>query len=800
MAEDRTEISGAYPMGQLARALDQAMSNPDPSARARAEVKAQRWRQVLRGMASGSLTVGGRAPVTDTPVWVTLEVVHGGFATGNLAADRPLELSELELLERSPDGSEEITPRERLNLWYLSDDGLAYLRELLASGRYRVELPEDGALPVVAWLLDRGRYEDVLDLTAELRPWMHRLRLAPLRADTPQAVGATVRLMSAHEVAANLRSREQPEQIARMKATLLTWNPLFDELARLWATTVEGALPSLEPRGDEFVVTGGWPCSRWPDDWQARRTAWLDAHRAAAAGRELAGKHHHPKGNYARLAALLARCPSDSSDLSAREVGWIRRCLANTFTREGIPGSAIHEERRSRQHANASQPSHSDIAQVLADRLERLPPERGIPATDLVVDPVRDEESVRVPGGTEVPDHLVAKTQRAVEAPIRDLIDEGIITSAEVLATVLPQVTSQVMAENIADPEPRELYRQVYGAFRRRRSLLLLDLQHQVRIDELPWVAALPRTSDDREAAAAARATLEQVTVLAFTGFPQTLLPNPLVREFSELAKRAHLRLPLVEEVAADIFMGTFTKKWPAAARIASNQLSGSLYARYYDLPEPSAWSESSQTRRNSWFRKGPKRPDTADDFAARCRDRAQEVGFDPRRSWVASNGAVIEQSQILTTHNLAVLVDALELQVRLREHAGDLAHGSFAWALAQLSLPFRNVRASLQAIKNAAYAWRQGIYFLGLVDEATQHRIQENLSQRLEELPEDLRQRVLPAVKGLSHILRGGQFGPGGLAVGGEGRRFLGWAVERHWLLPDRPLDHEGVGTSFSV
>jgi hypothetical protein len=73
--------------------------------------------------------------------------------------------------------------------------------------------------------------------------------------------------------------------------------------------------------------------------------------------------------------------------------------------------------------------------------------------------------------------------------------------------------------------------------------------------------------------------------MLALTAFPHALLPNPLVAEIRTLAKQAELELPLVEEVAADIFMGTFTTKWrdaldgdwyDTASTIATFTLSGS--------------------------------------------------------------------------------------------------------------------------------------------------------------------------------------------------------------------------------
>jgi hypothetical protein len=259
-----------------------------------------------------------------------------------------------------------------------------------------------------------------------------------------------------------------------------------------------------------------------------------------------------------------------------------------------------------------------------------------------------------------------------------------------VLARVLPQVTAQHLAAGITDPTGAALYARTYAAFRRRRSLLLLDLQHQVRLSELPWVTALDafRQRDDQSAAAAA-AALREVVLLALTAFPHAILPNPLVRELGALATRAGLRLPLVEEVAADIFMGTFTVKWRAAAEVASRTLDGTVYARYYDLPPVAAWQQRAreplglrQRLRAAW------KKETAEDFAALCRSRAHEAGG-PGNSWdTAGSGTVLEQSQVLTTHNLAVLVDALALQPRLEELATALAEQVLNWIVRVMAAP----------------------------------------------------------------------------------------------------------------
>ena len=111
------------------------------------------------------------------------------------------------------------------------------------------------------------------------------------------------------------------------------------------------------------------------------------------------------------------------------------------------------------------------------------------------------------------------------------------------------------------------------------------------------------------------------MTLLALAGFPQTIMPNPLVGEMTVLAAQAGLPLPLTEEVAADIFTGTFTGKWAVPPRPRAGLLDGTLYARYYDLPAPQAWPE-----RSAGMVSLEQGKNTAEDFTALCRARAAEA------------------------------------------------------------------------------------------------------------------------------------------------------------------------------
>ena len=784
--------SPLYALGRLVQALDAAVAHADPAVRKRAAARAGQWRAVLSGMSGGTLAIGSRTPVADTPAWVTLEVAHGGFATGRYLAEGPLMPDEEARLPALTDVPGD-TARARLNGWFLGDAGQAALVDAVREGRLTIGLPEDGALPVVAWLLERGQVAEALDLVATLRPLMHRLRFYPRLEATPRPAGSVVRVAASGEVAAALRAAPARPQIAAMHEALRVWNPLYDRLVALWLTTVDGEAPHLAspPGAGPRALAGGWPGARWPDDWSARRDAWLADYRAAAAAHPRCRKHRDPRSNLCRLREALERCTGEQA-ASRGDLARVRQALAGTLTRTGAPGSPTREALRATQAKIAARPGHTEVAGVLARRLGAYPATEGLPTLDPIAVPIAEGECLGVPAGTAIPPHMLAKVRRALEAPIADLVEHGVIASSEVLAIVLPQITAQIAAAGIAEPGLRDLYSQIYAAFRRRRSLLLLDLEHQVRFEELPWIAALaPLRRDDQDTVSQARQALEEVTILALTGFPATILPNPLVRELDALAKRAGLELPLCQEIAADIFMGTFTTKWVEAAAITSESLADTLYARYYDLPSARSYlpakDDEAALRRVTADRPAKRRAKpTADTFAALCTERAREAGT-TGGGRVAINGAILEQSQILTTHNLAALIRVQGLGDRVRLLAPALVTRALRFVVRRQAQTPPTFKARLQAVKNAAYAWRQAIFLLSFCDPVAQRRALAELQAEVAAAPDrGWAERFQPAVAGLRLVLDGGRFDTDGHGPGPElAVRFLGWSVGKHWLFP---------------
>ncbi len=90
---------------------------------------------------------------------------------------------------------------------------------------------------------------------------------------------------------------------------------------------------------------------------------------------------------------------------------------------------------------------------------------------------------------------------------------------------------------------------------------------------------------------------------------------------------------------------------------------------------------------------------------------------------------------------------------------------------------------AQLIQAKNAAYAWRQMIFFLALLPPPSVDEFLGWAEDHLGHQPDEFRERFDPAHKGLV-LAAGGRSLDDPLATEAGARRFLGWTTEQHWLL----------------
>jgi hypothetical protein len=763
------QANPGYAAGRLAAALRTASSHEDPDTRRRAEERGHKWRAVLTGMANGLLAIGSRTPVAGLPAWVTPEVVRGGFATGEPGAGGPLLPHERAAARRAG------VPEERQVLFahFLSEDGLTELYGLLDSGRYEVAVPEEAALLTVAWLIRAGETEAALDLVAELAPFAGRLRFAPRPSARPAPGADAVHRSTVGDARSALSRRRPSTAVETQREALAVWQPFGDELLAHWLEVIDtDGFVRVPPREPGRHATTAGPA------WHARSVVLLQRYRDLARRHTHCTKHRKPKENLGILCGALEDTVA-GREPDARRLGLLRHAVASMVRRRGLPGSAAHTALRREQAAQAALPSHHALAGLVLDRLAELPADDGITDVGPFVADVSEPEADRtgLPAGAGVPPAVRRPVEAALSAPLGTLVERGVVPSAEVLAGLVPQLVAATTAEAHPDPALRTLAAANYRAFRNRRSLLLLNLERQVRAEELPWVRAVAAHRVDAEASDVSAAALRQLGGLAVHAFPATILPNPLVRELSVLARQADLGAPLVEELAADIFMGTFTPKFLAAARVAAELLGGgSLYERYYGIDYRAvrnlAIVEAGEAAGRSYGAR------TSPGFADLCRRRAADLApGSGGGSWVAANGTVIEQAQILTTHNLATLVHRVGIAP---EHGWDeLARRSFVTVCRLTARVHRNPRP-LGTIKDVAYAWRQMVFHLSLCTPGGRARTLAWLPAETARHPWHVAARLAPALTGLLQVAEGGS------AREGDGRLLLGWSTGGHWLRPD--------------
>ncbi len=757
-------IGAGYAMFQLSKALIAEDSDPDPQARARANERIARWQQVVAHAMLGTAQYGSRTPFADIPAWVTLDVATGGFATGGLLAGGALTEDERALAASIP-GVRVGVERLDLNAWHLSDAGIEALQHRLRCGDYRIDVPEEAALLTVAWLLAQGRAEDARALIETIAPFFDRLRFYPPPAQGLPVSAAEVHVFAAGDVRQRLATLPGQVRLAAQKRAIDVRLPLYDAaIAHVLATYADD-----------------WPCRHYPQGW--REDAMALCARFDAAHRDAICAGPQSKDRVAELFALLAQCARDPAALTGRHVGRLRRIVDDFVRKHGHPDSEGHRLYRAEQRRHVAAPAHHLIARAVSARLAHHPNHAGVSDFASLSVPITAEEAeaFAVTEGVTLPPAIRRRLERCRSGTVAELIACGVITSGDTVARVLPAMTAQIRSAGFSDVSLRMLYAATYRAFRRRRSLLLLDLQHRVSMHELPWIAVVENERQpDAIIADAARQALVESAALTLSAFPHAIVPNKLLQEFRALANTAQLELPFVDEIAADIFMGEFSNKFIAAARRAATVLAGTLYARYYAIDKDvlaALPDKPPADAKRSWWRR---QPSGRDALAVLCAQRAKaELGqWNP-----AANGTILEQQQILTTQNLALLFSDTGLKTLLRTRLDALALACFAWICRRQQMRIERHHARLVMVKNTAYAWRQMVFFLSMLDEPEQRSALDTIEAHFAAQPEVFRKRCLPAMLGL-RLAAAGQRLPQHDATPEGARVFLGWTTQPHWLL----------------
>ncbi|MEO1174608.1 MAG: hypothetical protein AAFX94_21535, partial [Myxococcota bacterium] len=367
--------------------------------------------------------------------------------------------------------------RATLNGYFLSQEGQDRLFARLESGTFRFDAPEEGALLVVSWLLRNQGVAEAQRILDAITPYFDRLRFFPEFQASPGTGGEEVFLQTAETTARVLRAVSPQRRLDAQEETIRVWAPLYDESVRLLLATVEGARPQVEVDSDgkpvrnatgSYTVSGGLPLQKKPEGWDRAAHELLEKYRENAIRHRLAKRWHKRAAPFQRFLFAIDTF-SRSESPSASEASYLRMALGRYLAKRDALGTESHVAIRAAQAETCAKPRHHEVAELLAKRLDALPKGGGIRDVDTISRPIQAEESTEhVPPGTAAPRHLLRKVGRAQIATLSVLIDERYITSGDVLAEVLPQLSSEIRAAALPDAKLRRVYAHIYRAFRKR--------------------------------------------------------------------------------------------------------------------------------------------------------------------------------------------------------------------------------------------------------------------------------------------------------------------------------------------
>jgi len=713
--------------------------------------RAIKWERVVAGMIQGSLKIGSRAPITGVPAYLTPEVLHGGFASGELLAGGELQPFEHELaaelkLQRAT--------RRLLNESFLKSGGLQLLHALNDTGQYELNVPEEGAFLTVEWLLDHDKEAEALDILRQISPHFDKARFYPRPSASQLGLDPLCSLSTVSEAkttVANMRARNNALRYAVNKIAVSQVQPAYDELVSLVLATCRTEKLSFVPFKDSLG-------SAARDALLAVERRLLECDREVCQLRKHSLRLLRPGGNArvlleaAKSYLVKKRVPNRRS---CNFVSAILRQLRDESRRglplpfSGRPPQAAPETlakfRQQQQESVAKDFYHitSEWRLLALDRLKlRCNEQEGLNQTEQLLVPVTRAESRKWSGlrqGNSPPAAVIRCFRSLQKDGFDTFLQRGQIPSMDVAAKLFDQIIGTLSSHGVSDVTLRRLSGAMFTAFRRRRSLLLLNLESQVQWKELPWVPALEAACSSARRGAGdneqMRDLLGFVARLCLVRWPGSLVPNKMVSTINALAGQAELQTVcpswpgLTEELAADIFMGRFQPRWELHARTAEELLRGTLYDAYYGrLCQPHAERgevRSSTTSNALWTShcsSGGHEP-AFEEVCARMTNR-QNAGL-PCTSSLVRSGQVVEMSMVLTTHNYAVLVKlltAMHKQLNERELV-EACHKAYAQVMATLR-PFfleprtRN-RSTLKSRKNGAYGLRQLVVLVSLLPDA---------------------------------------------------------------------------------
>ncbi|UYM18620.1 hypothetical protein [Endozoicomonas euniceicola] len=738
-------------------------------------------------------------PFWVTPVVLKGGIASREYAAGGELTDYERSLLEelsIDVTDNTPEAVEK--NRKLLNsMWLTNESYIATLNRMLETGHYRIQYPEQGMHLLIRNLISMGEKEKADDLISLITPFFDKIRFFPEPAESPVNMGDSFSFYTVDWMKGFFKKMKDVFEDPRSNSDRLIYEQILSEKMKnnaddrlsLLMETIEGEPPYL----DDSKLCGGFPCRLFPEGWFERaKENMAEKGRLLDIAKEKQLKiFTRKRGSNLHILKIMQSILDKNVDEIA--VKKLRKIMAEVNRKRGLPGSERYDDYKKRRKEGLDK--HLEVDKALSlfiDELERFPNDRGLDSVHVdymvglfkyfevdkplkvtadkslaesgkkplqlgknvaeesenIDSPLKDEQLLfkRV---SLLPQRMVLKTisnlKRLQTATLEEHLKAGRIKSAKQMSELSKHLI-YVENDNIPDAGLRAVDGQLRKAFRNRRSLLLRGLQSQVEEDEMPWRKIIDtfenkESSPDSDAnahpsvlqAESDEARAVHLVKLSVNYFPYSILPNPLIGSIQKLVKSR----TTTKELAADIFEKTFSVTFLTAAKYAAEQMSGTLYAKYYSIPYNEILKYTASA--DSAYGHKPISEELYNlCFKLSCLSQKPEGS--------AGNGMIIEWQQIITTHNLAPFYDDILRSDNNEQHSKKRITDTAEWIVNEITKVYKvdyhldkdnpaHYPERLRRRKNIAYAFRQLIFYLSFEEKSFQL---EALSM-LKEIPDRL-------------------------------------------------------------
>ncbi|MGR7002263.1 hypothetical protein ACU686_36650 [Yinghuangia aomiensis] len=464
---------------------------------------------------------------------------------------------------------------------------MAELHAMLDHGRYHVAVPEEAALLTIAWLLRAGNRAEALALLDEIALYADRLRFLPRPSDTrcPTGPPCTARPWATCAPRSSARP-PKPSGGGDERGALRCGTRTPTSSLAHWLETVDDDGPgAIRPAG--WAERGRELLQRY-DRLAAQRQAVLEAPQpegesSAILRKALADTLGVTPGAPARTLSGVPPSPPHASPSRTACSGMPCRRWSRSAARPVRPSTPRCGPARPRTRRR--RPLH-ELARVLISRLANLRDDAGLPDTSMAAGAGRrrGSRSDGHPRGQPDPGQPAA-SGRACAGARRwpNWSSAASCRPRRYSAELVPQLVAATTALAYHDPALRTLTTAVYEGRSPSAGRCCCSTWSTRCVEELkPWVegrvSKYRRVSSDT--AGNARAALTELGTLTVRVVPGTIDAEPAAAGAGFAGAAGRCGAVFTEELAADIFMGTFSAKFLRAAQAAGELLEGTLYER----------------------------------------------------------------------------------------------------------------------------------------------------------------------------------------------------------------------------